>query len=131
MLRYLIAIPLIAHGLANLGGAFAPWTKNLIGFKDEAWVFSRAQTFGSATGRSFSLLWLASSICLITAGAGLLTSQPWWSAVTLAGCSLSFLSILPWWKAVVPGARFGALFDAFLIVLLTSPIKEQILAGLP
>ncbi|MBP1703795.1 MAG: hypothetical protein H6Q38_2902, partial [Chloroflexi bacterium] len=32
MITYLIAIPLIAHGLANLAGVFAPWTKSRQGF---------------------------------------------------------------------------------------------------
>jgi len=121
MLKYVIAIPIIVHGLANLGGVFAPWTKNMQGFKDAAWLFSQNTTFKSGVGKAFSLVWLASTICLVTAGAGLLLEQPWWVPVAIAGCICSLVAILPWWKAVVTGAYFGAVFDVVVSILLLSP----------
>jgi hypothetical protein len=40
IIPYLIAIPLMMHGLAHLGGVFAPWAKRDQGFTGAAWLFS-------------------------------------------------------------------------------------------
>ena len=56
MLKILIAIPFIMHGLANLGGVFGPWSKSGAGFKDAAWLFSQSLTFKSGAGKVFSLV---------------------------------------------------------------------------
>jgi hypothetical protein len=130
MLEYLIALPLTMHGLANLGGAIAPWTRDMQGFKDTPWLLSKNVTFKSPIGRAFSLLWLASTILLVAAGAGVFLQQPWWPSAAIVGCLCSFLSIVPWWKAVVPGAYFGAFFDLVVVLLLSSPVKETILTAL-
>lgn len=126
MYKFLIAIPLIAHGLANLGGVFAPWAKSMQGFKDAAWIFSKNVTYSSWAGRAFSLIWLASSLCLVASGAGALAKQSWWLPLGIAGCVFSLVSILPWIKAVPPGAYFGAFFDVVVILLLASPLGERI-----
>ena len=126
MLKFLVAIPLIAHGLANLAGVFAPWTKSLQGFADAPWIFSSGVTYNSWVGRAFSLLWLASSLCLVGAGVGVFTHQPWWLLLAILGCAFSAAAILPWWKAVPPGARFGGIFDLVVLGLLLSPLGAQI-----
>ncbi len=130
MLPYLIAVPLMAHGLANLAGVFAPWAKNLAGFSDSAWYFTGQVTLRSVWGRAFSLVWLASSLCLAAAGSGVLLHQSWWVPMASLGCLLSFAAIAPWWRAVPPGARFGAVFDVLVIAWLVSPFSEQIVQAL-
>lgn len=126
MLKFIIAIPLIMHGLANLAGVFAPWTKEMNGFKNAPWLFSQSITYQSNIGRAFSLIWLASAVCLIIAGTGLIMGRPWWPPVAIAGCICSLFAILPWWRAVVPGAYFGAIFDLVVVILLASPLKEML-----
>lgn len=126
MLAYILAIPLLAHALANLAGVFAPWMKSLFGFVNTAWIFSNNVIYASVVGRVFSLLWLASTICLATGGFGLLTHQSWWLKLVILGCTFSALAILPWWKAVPAGARFGGIFDLLVILLLLSPIGAKI-----
>jgi hypothetical protein len=130
MLKIVIAVVLIAHGLANLAGAAAPWTKTLQGFKDAPWIFSKRITFNSSVGRTNSLIWLFSSICLVAGGAGLLTLHSWWISAAVFGSVCSLAVILIWWKAIVPGARFGAVVDSAFIVLLTSPLKEALIQAL-
>jgi hypothetical protein len=126
MIVYVVAVPLIAHGLANLAGMFGPWTQSLQGFKNGSWSFSSHVALKSGAGRGFGVLWLLSSICLIAAGLGAIFHQSWWLRATLSGCALSLLAIASWWKAVPPGARFGAFFDLAVIALLVSPLGERI-----
>jgi hypothetical protein len=126
MWRLVFAIPLIMHGLANLAGVFAPWSKSLLGFSDSEWLLPGRVNLRSLMGKAWSLVWLASSICLVGAGVGLLLLQDWWLWAGVAGAALSLLSILPWWRAVPPGARFGAIFDLAVILVLLSPLGEQI-----
>jgi len=130
MWKYVLAIPLIMHGLANLAGVIAPWTANLSGFTDAPWLFKGGVTLRSLAGRASSLLWLLSTLLLIGAGVGLLLGEAWWVTLAVIGAAASLGVIFLWWKAVPPGARFGAFFDAILLVVLTSPLREQIIAGL-
>jgi hypothetical protein len=116
------------HGLANLGGVVAPWTANLSGFTNAPWLFGSGVKFRSTAGRASSLLWLLSTLLLIASGVGLLMGQTWWVTLAVIGAAASLVVIFLWWKAVPPGARFGAFFDAVLLVALTSPLREQILA---
>ncbi len=126
MFTYLVAIPLIFHGLANLAGFFAPWTAGLLGFANVAWSFSGGVIFKSSAGQLFSLVWLASSGLLVAAGLGILLHKPWWPELILAGCVFSLAAILPWWQAVPPGARFGAIFDVLALILILSPLSVRI-----
>jgi len=129
MWKYILAIPLMLHGLANLGGVVAPWTANLSGFSDAQWLFKGGVTFRSVAGRASSLLWLVSTVLLIGAGVGLLLGEGWWLTLAILGAAFSLGVIFLWWKAVPPGARIGAFFDAILLVVLTSPLREQIIAS--
>ncbi len=130
MFPYLLAIPFIAHGLANLAGVFAPWTKSLSGFSDVAWAFPGGTSYSSWAGRAFSPLWLVSTLCLLAAGVGIFRHQQSWPWLAILGCSFSAVAILPWWKAVPPGARSGAIFDLIVILLLISPLRNTIVEQL-
>lgn len=127
MWKYIIALPLILHGLANLGGVVAPWTASLSGFKNGSWLFGSGVKFRGLAGRASSVLWLLSTLMLCGAGVGLLLGESWWVTSAIIGAAASLVVIFIWWKAVPPGARFGAFFDAVLLVVLTSPLREQIL----
>ena len=130
MLPLIVAIPLIAHGLANLTGVLAPWTKSLAGFVDVAWYFSDHGRLRSIWGQAYSLIWLASSLCLVTAGACVLLHQGWWVLMSGLGCLLSFAAITPWWRAVPPGARYGAVFDVLVIIWLATPYSIPVIEAL-
>jgi hypothetical protein len=125
--KYILALPLIMHGLANLAGVVVPWTVNLSGFADAPWLFKGGVRLRSMGGRASSLLWLLSTLMLIASGVGLLMDQTWWVTLAILGAAFSLAVIFLWWKAVPPGARFGAFFDAILLVVLTAPLREQIL----
>lgn len=121
MWLYVLAIPLIAHGLANLGGVMAFALGKEAGFGDQPWLFAAGVNRRSGVGRAFGLLWLFSTLALVGAGLALVFGQAWWRPLGVVGAACSFLAIVPWWRAVPPGARFGAVFDVIVIVLLLAP----------
>jgi len=130
MIRYLTAFPLIMHGLANISGAVAFLTNVQVGFFDHPWVFSNIVKMRSLIGRLFGLLWLLSVIGLVASGLGIIFQQDWWRTMAILACAVSMIAIIPWWKTVPPGARFGAIFDLLVIVVLLSPLGQTITDGL-
>ena len=122
MIRYLVAFPLIMHGLANLGGVIAFLSNTLAGFTDQPWIFSKTIKMHSLVGRLFGLLWLLSVMGLVVSGLGILLRQNWWETLTILSCAISMIAITSWWRTVPPGARFGAIFDLAVIIVLLSPL---------
>ena len=127
MWKFVFAFPLIMHGLANLAGFFEAFGRAPRGFNDKPWIFSRGVKLQSAIGRSFGILWLLSTICLVGAGLGVIFQHEAWVLAAIVGAVCSLLAILPWWNTVVPGARFAAFFDVIVIAVLLSPLREQII----
>jgi hypothetical protein len=127
MLRIIIAIPLIVHGLAHISGFLTAWTPANTGFPDKPWLFSSSIYLSSPVGKIFGVLWLLSMIGLAGSGLGLLLRQEWWHVLALSGAVLSLVVIVPWWRAVPPGAWIGAAFDVLIIIALATPLKNRIL----
>jgi hypothetical protein len=125
----ILAVPLIAHGLAHLSGLLAPFTRRDLGFAEQPWAFAHGITLHSAVGRACGLLWLAAALGLVGSGLGLLLGQIWWAAVAFAAALLSLIVILIWWKAVPLGARVGAAFD-LAILLAASQLVQPLMTEL-
>jgi len=126
MLKYILAFPLIMHGLANIAGVVAFLTNKQTGFFDKSWIFSNNVKMHSLVGRLFGLLWLLSVIGLIASGLGVILQQDWWRMSAILSCALSFIAIVPWWKTVPPGTHFGAIFDLIVIIVLMSPLGDTL-----
>jgi hypothetical protein len=88
MLKFIIALPLIGHGLAHISGVLAAWTLADVGFKDNPWIFSSGVRLSSGIGRVFGLIWLLALIALAGSGVGLIFRQAWWPDVALLGSVL-------------------------------------------
>jgi len=127
MWNYVLAFPLIMHGLANLAGVVESFASKPRSFADRSWIFSSGVKLQSPLGRIFGIFWLLSSILLVTGGRGLILGWDWWMTPVLLGSICSFIAIAPWWNTVVPGARFGAIFDQVVILALLV-FGEQIAA---
>ena len=123
MIRFLIAIPLILHGLANLGGAVAFTGKPPDGFKAKPSIISPKLHMHSTIGRIWGVIWLLSALVLVIAGLAAIFQKDSWLALSILGSMLSFAAIAPWWNTVPPGARFGAIFDLCSLAILLSPIS--------
>jgi hypothetical protein len=123
MIRFLVAIPLILHGLANLGGALAFAGKPPDGYKPRPSIISDKLHMHSTFGRIWGIVWLLSALALVTAGLAVIFQRDIWLILSILGSGLSFAAIGPWWKTVPPGARFGAIFDFVALVILLSPVS--------
>lgn len=127
MVRMVMVILLLAHGVGHVMGFLDAWTTVPVGFSDTPWFLGGDTVMDSAVGRAFGLLWLVVMLAFVAAGLGLAARQPWWPSLVVAAAVLSLAVILPWWSTVAPGARVGAtLVDLGLIVLLTLPVNQFI-----
>lgn len=130
MIRFLIAIPLIIHGLANLGGALAFAGKPPEGFTGQPSILSPKLRMHSAVGRLWAVIWLCSSLALVIAGLAAIFRRESWLTFGIAGSLLSLTAIAPWWNTVPPGARLGAIFDLFFLGILLSPISYWLMLAI-
>jgi len=128
MLRYLFVIPVITHGFAHLSGFLAAFTDADVGYTKNPWVFSGHVTLRQWPGRAFGLMWLLSTVGLVSSGVGILFGQPWWPELLVGSSALSLVTILPWIKSVPPGAIAGAVFDVLVLTALLSPLKAHLIA---
>jgi hypothetical protein len=130
MIRFLVALPLILHGLANLGGALAFAGKPPEGFTGQPSILSSKQYMHSLFGRIWSVVWLASALALVAAGLAAIFHREIWLTLAISGSALSFVAIAPWWNTVPQGARFGAIFDLFALGILLSPIGDSLMTAI-
>lgn len=124
MIRLVLAVPLIGHGLAHISGFIASWTNNDAGYGRRPWIFSSGVGLQSPLGRLFGLLWLAAAAALVAAGVGLAVEAAWWQTLAVVGALLSLVVILTWWNTVPSGAKIGAAFDLLILMLLLTPLKD-------
>ena len=130
MLRFILAIPFLLHGLAHLSGLLASWTSIDTGYTGKPWLFSQSITLQSAVGRVFGLLWLAAASGFIGSALGIVFRQGWWPPIALVSAALSLVVIVPWWQTVPPGARFGGFFDLVVLVVLLSPLQRTLIQAI-
>ncbi len=127
MLRWLVAIVLLAHGIGHIIGFLESWTNVPAGFTSQPWLLSDGVTFESSLGRLFGLLWLLALFAFLAATVGLLGNLAWWRPLAIAAAVLSLLVIMPWWNTVTAGARWGAvLADLAILAVLLPAWGEQI-----
>lgn len=96
MLAYMIAIPLIVHGIVHLSGVLAPWTVQMQGYSNASWVLSRRAALCSSVGQLYGLVWLAASASLVVAGLALLLHRAEWSTLAAFGSVTSLAAIVTW-----------------------------------
>src|SRR5690242_751745 len=126
MVRIIVALVLIAHGLGHSMGVLAAWTTIPSGLTNRPWLFSTGVLMDSTMGRVWSVLWLAALLVTTAGGVGLLLHQDWWRTVAVAGAILSLVAIAPWLAAMPPFSAFGAVaVDILVLAILLLPVGEQ------
>ena len=127
VIKYVIVLALLAHGIGHVMGFLAAWTKLPMGFVDRPWVFGGEVKIQTAIGRIFGLLWLVALVGFVGAGIGLLLQRDWWSTLAIASSVISIAVIVPWWNTVTPSARLWPLLvDVLVLVALLGPWRDQI-----
>ncbi len=126
MLKIINGLALIAHGIGHIMGFMASWTTVPMGFSHDPWVLSSNVTLESVIGRIFGLVWLVAMLGSMIAGYGLLSGQAWWRTLAIVSAVVSLAVIVPWWNTVNVGPKWGALFDVAVLVVLLTPLSEQL-----
>jgi hypothetical protein len=131
MLRILIALVLLAHGLGHVMGVLAAWTTIPSGLSAGHSLLSSSITLDSPVGRAASLLWVLALVLTVGAGAGLLFQQEWWAALSVAAAICSLLAIGPWLNVLPVGSGIGAVaVDVVVLGGLLGPWHDTLLRWL-
>ena len=115
MLRILVGIFFIVHGLIHLFGFLPPWNLGKsLNLPHSTTVLDGRMNLGEVGARLVGLLWLAALVGYLIAAFGLFQLAPWWQPLTLWTTLLSLgLCILGW-----PDAKFGVLINLILLAWL-------------
>jgi hypothetical protein len=127
MLKYLIAVILIGHGLivcAQSGGNFGSgnsqianptwlsWFPLTLG---RSWFLSTFKLEGSSVDKIFGLIWLASGFCIVAAALGILgfiIPRELWRTLAICGASGSLIMLLLYFH---PFLIVGILLDVVIL----------------
>jgi hypothetical protein len=112
MIRIVVAIVLIGHGLVHLLGFVVPWQlATLEEMPYKTTLLAGALDVGTTGIRVVGLLWLLAAIGFVVAGVAVFALRSWWGAVTLGVALFSLvLCILGW-----PDTRFGLLVNLVIL----------------
>ncbi|MFC2150944.1 hypothetical protein ACFLSE_00315 [Bacteroidota bacterium] len=119
MVRIIIAVMLIGHGLAHVSGFLISWTKTEEGFKiTKPWIFSQNVLIKSRIGKVFGIFWALALLCFVGAGLSIFFHFYDWKILATIGVVFSLISIIPWWSTVPLGAKIGLVFDLIVFAYL-------------
>jgi len=127
VIRWLLVIVMVMHGIGHIMGFLAAWTKIPVGWRDAPWLLGGGYHITSPVGAAWGLLWLVVLIGFVGAGLGLIWSQPWWLALAVASAVVSLVAILPWWTSAPLGAAVGGVVVDLVILWLASPLGAPML----
>jgi hypothetical protein len=115
VIKNLLAIFLVLHGLIHLIGFVVPWKIiQTSEFPYTTTVLARKVALGAIGVRLVGLLWLLAAVLYVIAGYGLWTLAPWWQGYTLGVTAFSLVLCVIGW----PEAQFGFYIDVVLLALL-------------
>ena len=124
MLRFLISLFIILHGLVHLW--YFTLSQGLVEFKPEmgwtgrSWILSGL--LGDTIVRSVaSTLFVVAAIALMTSGVGTLLRAEWWQTILLGSAILSFVILFLFWdgsmRMVVQKGLIGFLISLAILLM--------------
>jgi hypothetical protein len=118
LVRTLVSIALLAHGLGMIGGAvwLALPKGEHKGFGD-SWLLARLGRVPQALVAV--ALWGVSGVAFIFAAYGFWSSASWFSAAIYVGAPTTLLAVALWAGAVPIGAYAGAAFALAMLLAVT------------
>jgi hypothetical protein len=127
MLRWIVALVLIGHGLGHSIGVLASWTSIPSGLTGGHWLLSDNVTMDSTVGRVFGILWLVTLVGTTASGIGLLANQEWWQPLAVASSVLSLIAIVPWLNTMPTMSAIGAVaVDLAVLIVLLGPWGQPV-----
>jgi len=131
MLRMMIALILLAHGIGHVMGFMGAWTTIPSGLSSGHWLLSSNVMLDSALGRAFGLLWLVALIATVGAALGLLVLKLREAQHGGESAVLSLVAIGPWLNLMPVGSAIGAvLVDVIVLVALLGPWHDTLIRAL-
>lgn len=120
-MRFVLAVLLLAHGIAHLPGFLTSWRlASLEGMAYKTTLLSGTINVGDVGIRIIGVLWLLAAVGFVTAGIGTALVVSWWGTLTAGVASFSLvLGVLEW-----PEARIGVIVN--LVILAYLGIATQI-----
>jgi hypothetical protein len=116
MLRFIIGVFMVLHGLVHLLYAGHSWRlfelRPEMAWPDGSWAFSKL--LGDSTTRTLaSVLYVLATIGFVAGGVGVFARQEWWRVVVVGSAAFSTAIILLFWDG-----RMQAVTDKGLIAVL-------------
>jgi hypothetical protein len=131
MIRWLIVIAMLMHGVGHIMFFLESFTEQEMGFGVGPWLLPGGFTADSPVGSAFALLWLLAMLGFMAAAIGLLLRQSWWPALAVAAAAISLVVLLPWWNVITPSSRVWVLLaDLVIIAAFGLPWKAQVIEAL-
>ena len=131
MIRWLIGIAMLMHGVGHIVFFLEAFTPSPMGFSDAPWLLPGAFTVTSPVGKAFALLWLVAMLGFTGAAIGLFARREWWPTLTVAAAVISLVVLLPWWNTITPSSRVWVLLaDVVVIVAFGMPWRQQVIDSL-
>ena len=120
-MRILLAVVLVAHGVAHLVGFVVPW-KLLTSAEVPYRTTVLAGTFdlGPTGVRLLGIVWLALAIAFAVIGGGLLLGASWWYRAALVTVPVSFLLCILGW----PDSRVGVFANGVILSVLVAGVRR-------
>jgi hypothetical protein len=131
MIRWLIVIAMLMHGVGHIMFFLEAFTEQAMEFSAQPWLLPGGFTVDSPVGKAFALLWLLAMLGFMAAAVGLLLRQAWWPTLAVAAAVISLVVLLPWWNVITPSSRVWVLLaDVVIIVAFGLPWKAQVIEAL-
>ena len=121
VIRIIIGIYLLIHGVSHLVGFLIPW--KIVDMKEEPYkttLLGGSINAGDTGIRIIGSLWLLTAVCFIITAIGTFASLNWWRSITL------YLSIFSLILCIIglPGAKIGILANAVILIYLYASTKK-------
>jgi hypothetical protein len=129
MLRVLLGMVLLLHGLVHLIGFVVPW--RLVDLSEEGFVYKTTLLSGSldlgAVGiQVVGALWLLAAIAFVAAALGLFLRRPWTVRLLAVAASFSLLLTLLDYSVAYAGAYLNLALLAGLLVYTRFPSLRRV-----
>ena len=128
MIRIVLMIVLIVHGLIHLIGFVVPWRLVTIeGMAYKTTLLAGGLNVGDTGMRAVGLLWLLLALGFVVAGGGVVTGQSWWRMLALGVTVLSLVVTI----LGLPDSPFGVLINLIILAYLLFNDRMAWLPQLP